>query len=147
MLHSRVNTYHCQSSISTRQVRTTKRRMGKDSSIRLNITNHSLPTTKTYLLKEYVDDFQGVGTLPGGPYHIRLNQYNQPIQHPPCSIQVGMQKAYRAELDRLLVEGIIAKVHEHTEWVNSMVPVLKPDGTTRLYLDSKDLNKAIERNQ
>ena len=27
---------------------------------------HSLPTTKDYLLQEYVDVFQGIGTLPGG---------------------------------------------------------------------------------
>ena len=29
---------------------------------------HSLPTTKDYLLQEYADVFQGIGTLPGGPY-------------------------------------------------------------------------------
>ena len=58
-----------------------------------------------------------------------------------------MQKAYRAELDRLLVEGIIAEVHEHTKWVNSIVIVPNLYGTTRLCLDSKDLNKAVKRNQ
>ena len=58
-----------------------------------------------------------------------------------------MQSAYKAELDRLVKEGIITEVHEHTEWINSIVPVMKEDGSLRLCLDPKDLNKAIERNQ
>ena len=44
-------------------------------------------------------------------------------------------------------EGIITEVHDHTEWINSIVPVMKEDGSLRLCLDPKDLNKAIERNQ
>ena len=35
--------------------------------ITINGRTHSLPTTKDYLLQEYVDVFQGIGTLPGGP--------------------------------------------------------------------------------
>ena len=48
---------------------------------------------------------------------------------------------------RLVKEGTITAVHEHTEWINSIVPVTKEDSSLRLYLDPKDLNKAIERNQ
>ena len=44
-------------------------------------------------------------------------------------------------------EGIITEVHEHTEWINSTVPVMKEDCSLRLCLDPKDLNKAIKRNQ
>ena len=44
-------------------------------------------------------------------------------------------------------EGIITEVHEHMEWINSIVPVMKEDGSLRLCLDPKDLNKAIKRNQ
>ena len=43
-----------------------------------------------------------------------------------------MQSAYKAELDRLVEEGIIREVHEHTEWINSIVPVMKEDGSLRL---------------
>ena len=91
--------------------------------------------------------FKGVGTLPGGPYHIRLKEQYKPVQHPPRSVPVAMQTTYKAELDRLTKEGIITEVKEHTEWINSIVPVMKPNGSLRLCLDPKDLNKAIERNQ
>ena len=58
-----------------------------------------------------------------------------------------MQSAYKAELDRLMQQNIITEANEHTEWVNSTVPVTKPDGGIRLFLGPKDLDKAIKRNQ
>ncbi len=38
-------------------------------------------------------------------------------------------------------------MREHTEWINSILPVKKPVGSLRLCLDPKDLNQAIKRNQ
>ena len=116
-------------------------------SIQLNGKTHKLPITKEYILKEYNDVFKGVGTLPGGPYHIRLKEQYRPVQHPPRSVPIAMQTAYKTELERLTKEGIITEVKEHTEWINSIVPVMKPNGSLRLCLDPKDLNKAIKRNQ
>lgn len=109
-------------------------------------TNH-IPTSKEYLLKEYKDVFEGIGTLPGGPYHIQLKGDYKAVQHPPRQVAVSLKTAYQAELQRLLNLGVIAEVKEHTEWINSVVPVKIPDGTLRLCLDPKDLNKAIHRNQ
>ena len=84
------------------------------------------------MLKEYSDVFKGIGTLPGGPYHIRLKEQYKPVQHPPRSVPVAMQDAYKAELERLTKEGIITEVKEHTEWINSIVPVMKSNGSLRL---------------
>ena len=117
------------------------------SSITINGKTHPLPTTKEYILQEYADVFKGVGTLPGGPYHIKLKDSKKPVQHPPRSVPLGMQSAYKAELDRLVKEGIITEVHEHTEWINSIVPFMKEDSSLRLCLDPKDLNNAIKTNQ
>ena len=117
------------------------------NSITIDGKTHLLPTTKEYILHEYADVFKGIGTLPGGPYHTKLKGSYKPVQHPPRSVPLGMQSAYRAELDRLVEEGIITEVHEHTECINSIVPVMKEDESLRLCLDPKDLNKAIERNQ
>ena len=115
--------------------------------IELNRKMHKLPITKDYTLKEYSDIFKGVRTLPGGPYHIRLKEQYRPVQHTPRSVPVAMQSAYKTELNRLVQEGIIIEVKEHTEWINSIVPVMKSNGSLRLCLDPKDLNKVIERNQ
>ena len=117
------------------------------SSITINGKTHPLPATKEYIIHGYADVFKDVGTLPGGPYHIKLKDSYKPVQHSPLSVPLGMQSAYGAELDRLVREGIITEVHEHTEWINSIVPVMKEDGSLRLCLDPKDLNKAIKINQ
>jgi hypothetical protein len=42
-------------------------------------------------------------------------------------------------------EGIIYPVTEATDWVNSLVPVKKPDGSIRICIDPTDLNHAIKR--
>ena len=117
------------------------------NAVTINGKTHPLPTTKEYILHEYADVFRGIGTLPGGPYHTKLKDSYKPVQHPPRSVPLGMQCAYKAELDRLVTEGIITEVHDHTAWINSVVPVVKEDSSLRLCLDPKDLNKAIKRNQ
>ena len=78
-------------------------------SVAINGKTHPLPTTKEYILHEYADVFKGVGTLLGGPYHIKLKDSYKPVQHPPRSVPLGMQSAYKAELDRLVKEGIITE--------------------------------------
>ena len=40
---------------------------------------------------------------------------------------------------------VIERVYEPTEWVNSMVTVVKPNGKLRICIDPRDLNKAIKR--
>ena len=117
------------------------------NAITISGKTYPLPTTKEYILHKCADVFKGVGTLPGGPYYIKLKDSYEPVQHPPRSVPLGMQPAYKAELDRLVKEGIITEVHEHTEWINSIVPVMKEDSSLRLCLDPKDLNKAIKKNQ
>ena len=72
---------------------------------------------------------KGVETLPGGPHHIKLKDSYKPVQHPPRSVPLRMQSAYKAELDTLVREGIIKEVYQHTEWINSFVPVMKEDGS------------------
>ena len=60
-------------------------------SIEFNGKVHKLPITKDYILKKYSDVFKGVGTLPGGPYHIRLKEQYRLVEHPPRSVPVAMQ--------------------------------------------------------
>ena len=113
----------------------------------INGKTHSLPTIKDYFLQEYSDVFQGIRTLPGGPYRIQLKEDYKPVHHPPRQVAVSLKPAYTSELERLDQLGVIKGVKEHIEWINSIVPVKKPDGSLRLCLVPKDLNKAIKRDQ
>ncbi|KAL9950229.1 hypothetical protein ACROYT_G042702 [Oculina patagonica] len=108
---------------------------------------HPFPLTKDYLLKEYQDVFTGIGCFPGPPYHIETNPDISPVQQAPRQVPVQPQQAYIEELDQLKESGILVEVqNEYTPWVNSTVVTIKPNGTIRLCLDPRDLNKAIKRN-
>ena len=107
---------------------------------------HELPISQEYILQEFQDVFKGMGELPGGDYEIKMKPSAEPKQHAPRRIPEKRKVAYKAELERLVAEGVIAPVEGHTDWVNSVVTVEKPDGSLRLCLDPSDVNRCIERN-
>lgn len=45
----------------------------------------------------------------------------------------------------MLQQGIISLVTVPTEWCSSIVPVPKPNGRVRIYVDLTPLNKAVQR--
>ena len=47
------------------------------------------------------------------------------------------------ELDTMEQEEIVRACSETTEWVHNLVTVVKKDGTLRLCLDPRDLNKSM----
>ena len=67
----------------------------------------------------------------------KLKDSYKPVQHPTRSVPLGMQSAYKAELDRLVKEGIITEVWEHTDWIKSVMPVMKEDSSLSLCLTKK----------
>jgi len=99
---------------------------------------------KKKILEEYADCFKGVGCFPG-EYKITVDPKVPAVIHPPRRVPVALQEPLRIELENLTQQGIIAKVERPTDWVNSCVCVTKPNGSIRLCLDPKDLNKAIKR--
>ena len=106
-----------------------------------------LPITKEYILKEYHDVFSVIGTLPGAEYHITLKKGYIPVQHPQRLFPVKCKSVYIEDLQQLCNEGTVTTVQEHTEWINSIIPVRKENGSLRLSFDPKDLNRKIQMNQ
>ena len=74
----------------------------------------------------------GVGCLEE-PYHIKLGA------------GILTQDAEGGTLDDLKTQGILAPVKQPTQWVSSMVVVLKKNGALRICLDPQDLNRAIQQ--
>ena len=68
-----------------------------------------------------------------------------PVVHPPRKVPAPMRDTIKDELERLPKEHIIAAVTEPTEWVSSIAAVKKKNGSLRICLDPRDLNKVILR--
>ena len=102
-----------------------------------------LPLTKETLLEKYPTVFTGLGQL--GTYHITLHDNHQPVINPPRRIPHSLKAKLQQALERNVRTGVLKKVNQPTDWVSNLVVVEKKDGSLRLCLDPKDLNKAIKR--
>ena len=97
------------------------------------------------LLDEFEDVFSGLGRLPG-KLHLEIDKSVPPVKLPVRRIPLAIRDMVREELDRLVELGVIAPVDTPTDWISSLVVVMKSSGKVRLYLDPKPLNKALRRN-
>jgi len=100
--------------------------------------------SKCNLVEEYADVFQGFGKL-NTSYSITLKPDAVPFVCPPRSVPHALRDKLKAELDRLVGLEIIEQCNEPSEWVNQIVPVLKPDGSLRICLDPQQLNSVTIR--
>lgn len=118
--------------------------LGLESSELLGIVNRINEMKTTDLLDKYSDVFEGIGCL-SGEHDISVDPSVKPVIHAPRRVPISMTDKLKKELDDMEKSGIIAKVDVPTPWVNSLVCVEKRDGSLRICLDPKDLNKAVMR--
>lgn len=96
------------------------------------------------MLKEkYPIVFKGLGTL--GMYHITLEDKHVPVINPPRRIPHSLKERLKQTIDKNVKCGVLVKVDKPTDWVSNLVIVEKKNGILRMYLDPKDLNKAIKQ--
>jgi hypothetical protein len=93
---------------------------------------------------EYKDVFTGIGLFQW-EVRIETDPSVQPVIHPPRRVPQVIAEKLKVELDKMKKSNVITKVKEPTRWVNSLVIAEKPNGTLRICLDPRDLNKAIRR--
>ena len=94
-------------------------------------------------LEGYKDVFEGLGDLPG-EYHIVTDDSVPTVVHPPRRVPIALRNQIKEKLDEMVASGILAPVTEPTEWVSSMLVIVKLN-KLRICLDPRELNKAIRR--
>ena len=78
-------------------------------------------------------------------HRIQIKENATTVIHPPRKIPAALRDRLKKELDTMEKNSVIKRIEEPTDWVNSLVLVEKPDGSLRICLDPRDLNKAIKR--
>ena len=94
------------------------------------------------MYEQYSDLFQGLGCLPG-EHTIKVDSSISPVVHPPRKVPVSLKEKIREELDRMEKAEVVVKHKEPTDWVNSMVAVVKPNKLC-ICIDPRDLNEATQ---
>lgn len=114
---------------------------------RVDAVNNNInkTTTKEDIISNYKEVFDGLGTFPGSPYKIILQENASPKVHPPRRIANSIMREFKDTLERLKNAGVIGRVTEPTEWVNNIVITEKPNKKLRICLDPSDLNESIKR--
>jgi len=107
-------------------------------------TQQVLEDDCTKLLRtEYLDVFSGLGCL-SRPYHMEVDPMADAVIHAPRKVPHPLRKQLADTLEDM-VKQVLKKVDGPSDWVNSMVVVQKKDGSLRICIDPKDLNRALKR--
>ena len=101
---------------------------------------------KCRIAGQFPDVFVSFGKL-NITHSIILKPNAEPYSCPPRSVPHALKAKLKFELERLVSLGIIAECKEPSEWVNQIVPVLKPDGSLRICLDPQQLNAVTIRDR
>ena len=99
--------------------------------------------TKEAIRDNYPNCFKGLRDL--GTYHITMVDNYRPVVNPPRRVPHSLKQRLHQALDKNVKSGVLVKVDQPTDWVNNLVIVEKKNGSLRLCLDPRDLNKAIKR--
>ena len=94
----------------------------------------------------FPDAFDGGVGLFEGETTLKLSPDASPVQLTPRSVPQSVMPQLKKELDKMEQEGIIRACPETTEWVHNLVTVVKKDGSLRICLEPRNLNKYLIRN-
>lgn len=97
---------------------------------------------KRVIYDQFKDTFEGLGCFPD-VCSIKLKPDAKSSICPARRIPLKIKDKFYEKLLSLESEGIITKVEEPVDWVNSVVIVEKPNGSLRICLDPIHLNKYI----
>uniref|UniRef100_A0AAR5QHZ6 Reverse transcriptase domain-containing protein n=1 Tax=Dendroctonus ponderosae TaxID=77166 RepID=A0AAR5QHZ6_DENPD len=96
------------------------------------------------LLSKHERLFRGIGCVKK-PYSIKLKENAIPVAFPARKVPFAIQEKLKDTLDSLEKQKIIMKDMDSAEWVHPLVIVRKSNGTLRICLDPKDLNRSLKR--
>ena len=121
--------------------------LGLKTCVELNLVQRmdAIDNHHVDILDRYSDVFEGLGCITDASYHIKVDESAQPVVHPPRKVPVTLRPKIQQELKRMEKLDVIEKVEEPTDWVNSMVTIVKPNGSLRICIDPRDLNMAVKR--
>ncbi len=110
---------------------------------RVFVVTSQFKANETSFMEEYKDVFEGLGCLPG-EYRISIDDTVAPVVHACRKVPFALREKLKEELALMEKLDVIKRIDEPRDWVSSLVIVLKKNGSLRICLDPRDLNRAIK---
>ena len=96
------------------------------------------------LMQQYPQQFDRIGELQK-THKLVVDPNVPPRIDPPRRTPIALKDKIKSELDKMVDQRIIRTIEEPTYWVSSLTYVTKRDGSIRVCLDPRQLNKALIR--
>ena len=98
------------------------------------------------ILQQFPQNFQGLGRLKNHNVKLYTKQDNKPIQDAPRTVPYHLRERTLAAIEEMLQDGVIEEhpPNEPAPWKSNAVLVPKDDGSLRVTMDAKNVNKAIQ---
>ena len=103
---------------------------------------------KQQIMELYPDLFSCVGTIKNAMVHLDVKPGAKPVVCSPCHVPHAVQPRFKEELDRMLKLGSHQKldINEASDWVHTLVIVIKPNGKLCVCLDPRTPNSVLGHN-
>ena len=96
------------------------------------------------LMSLFPDQFDKIGCFPM-EQKLVVNKSVQPTIDRPRRVPIAIKSKIKAELDSMEKNGVIRRIEKPTDWVSSLTYTTKKNGSIRLCLDPRSLNRALKR--
>ena len=109
----------------------------------------SLDNWQIYFSKQFENLFNRVGKIKNYKVHADFFETLTPIQQKGRRVPITLQEKVDKEIDKLLRQGHIEKLKECSDkyFVSPIVITVKKDGSVKLALESRELNKQVHKNK
>ena len=104
---------------------------------------------QTYFCKFYPNLFTRIGKIRNAKVKAEFFENLKPIQQKGRRMPINLQEKVDKEIHRLINEGHIVKLQECSDkyFVSPIVITVKKDGSIKLALESRELNKQVHKNK
>ena len=98
------------------------------------------------ILSKYPHNFQGLGKLKNHQIKLHVNPEIKPIVEPQRTIPYHLQERANKVLEDMIKNDVLEEhpASEPAPWISNVVISPKNDGSLRMTLDARNINKAIE---
>ena len=99
---------------------------------------------KVSLISKFPTIFKGLGKLKNHQVKLYINDSIRPVAEPARQVPYHLIKKRNEALDKLQQEGVIEEHVGPADWVSNIVLTPKDNNETRVTLDMRQVNKAIQ---